>query len=59
MYIRKQVTINEILSSYESSRERFRKLPKDEQKKQAIQRLITMGVLNNDGTPKKVICTID
>lgn len=59
MEMRRIPTITEYLEAWERRREEFRKLPKEEQKRVAIQRLIKTGVLNSDGTPKENICTID
>lgn len=59
MVMTKQLTITEYLEAMQKSLEDFKKLPKEEQKKQAMERLIRTGVLNSDGTPKEHICTID
>ena len=59
MVMTKQFTIAEYLAALQKSMEDFDKLPKEEQKKQAMESLIRTGVLNSDGSPKEHICTID
>ncbi len=59
MVMTKQFTITEYLEAMQKCLEDFKKLPKEEQKKQAMESLIRTGVLNSDGTPKEHICTID
>ena len=57
--MQKQITITDVLEAFKKSIENFDNLPKDIQKKKAMDSLIRTGVLNSDGTPKEHICTID
>ena len=57
MQVREQITLKDQLIAYKANSEKLRTMPKA--KAFAIKSLIESGVLNTDGSPKKVICTID
>jgi hypothetical protein len=59
MQVREQITLKDQLIAYKANSEKLRTMPKAKAKAFAIKSLIESGILNTDGSPKKVICTID